>query len=339
MTPADRARQEMPEALCDLVQAPIRWQVVKTAFELKLFDQLTPPDGAAGIAERLGLHPVRTGLVLDALAALSLIRKRSDRYSLSADHAPYLTSTGACYLGDLLLSMSALRHAGLGTMPEMLRADFNQPIPPALRLDDAARWEKSVASLRAYHRTLSLPRAIAVLERLPEWPNVRRFLDLGAGSEVLGRHLAETRPDVETVLFDLPPSAALIRQALSGLTRGPTVVGGDFNRDDFGAGYDVIWCSMALYYARPDIVHLLERIRLGLSPRGVFVSCHEGLSDERTKPEPHVIGRLMPALRGQDLSFNQNEIAEAMKRAGFRSVETARYESPFGIIEVDIARG
>lgn len=33
-----------------------------------------------------------------------------------------------------------------------------------------------------------------------------------------------------------------------------------------------------------------------LAPGGVFVSFHEGLSDERTAPEPHVIGRLMPAL-------------------------------------------
>ncbi len=70
----------------------------------------------------------------------------------------------------------------------------------------------------------------------------------------------------------------------------------------------------------------------------MFVSFHEGLADERTAPETHVIGRLMPALRGQDVSFDLGRIAEAARQAGFLRIESRPVETAFGPMWADIAR-
>jgi hypothetical protein len=43
-------------------------------------------------------------------------------------------------------------------------------------------------------------------------------------------------------------------------------------------------------------------------------------------------------LSGQDLMFNSGEVAEAMTRAGFSSVESAIVETPMMPLELDIAR-
>lgn len=329
-------QSSLPAALYDLLQAPIRWQVVQTAFELQLFDGLTEPQPAAEVAAARGLDARRTALILDALAAMGIVEKSNGRYRIAPDNAAYLVTDGDRSLRDLLLFLPQLRHGGLDAMTAMLQGKADA-VPP---LDMAApdHWRRCVSSLRAFHRGMTLPRILDILKPLPEWPAARRFLDLGAGSEVLCRAIAERRPDMAVHLFDLPPSAAAIAEHLGQVGGRIHVIGGDYNQDDLGGPYDVVWAAMTLYYASPDLESLLRRIRNCLAPDGVFVSYHEGLRGERTAPEAHVIGRLMPALRGMDLSFDHGHIAGTLFRAGFDDVESRTDDTPFGEMAIDIAR-
>ncbi|WP_231889506.1 hypothetical protein PJ900_21615 [Tistrella mobilis] len=84
---------------------------------------------------------------------------------------------------------------------------------------------------------------------------------------------------------------------------------------------------------------MLARIRRALAPGGVFVTLHEALTAERTAPETHVTGRLVPALRGQDRSFDDGTIAAAMARAGFTRIDSRLVETAFGPFRMDCGRG
>jgi len=322
--------------LFDLVQAPIRWHVVRAALVLKLFDDLGETVAAEAIAAAHGLDAGRTALLLDALVAMGVLDKSPDGYRLNAAAAPYLSGENS--LARSLLQLGGLRQTGLERLPETLREGVLPP-RPGLDFDDARFWEGAVASLRSFHRALGCPAMLAILESLPEWPRARRFLDIGAGSEVLCRAVAERRPDIAVTLFDLPPCAARIGTDLASMERVEpiSIRSGDYNADDLGGDYDVIWASMTLYYAR-DLVAVLARIRRALAPGGVFVSLHEGLTGDRTAPEGHVVGRLVPALRGQDLSFEHGEIRTALEQAGFGAVDSRSIDTAFGPMDVDIAR-
>lgn len=85
-------RTSLPAVLYDLLQAPIRWQVVQTALELELFDCLTEPRSVEAVATARGLNARHTALVLDALAAMRLIEKSNGRYSIAPEHAAYIPS-------------------------------------------------------------------------------------------------------------------------------------------------------------------------------------------------------------------------------------------------------
>ena len=65
----------------DLVQAPIRWQVLRPALVLGVFDVLGEGDSASDVAARLGLKAERTVSFLDALVAMGLLRKTGGVYS------------------------------------------------------------------------------------------------------------------------------------------------------------------------------------------------------------------------------------------------------------------
>ncbi|WP_449229656.1 methyltransferase [Azospirillum argentinense] len=324
----------LPARLFDLIQAPLRWQLLAVGLEFGLFDRLAEPATAADLAASLSLDAGRLGRVLDALTAMDLLVKSEGRYRLTEEAAPYLLSDGERSLSDLLTTLPRVRHGDVSALLRTETADAP--------LDMAAPefWDRSAFSLRAFHRGMGTAAMTAVLDDLPEWPSARSFLDIGAGSETLALAVAERRPDMRAALVDLPPMAARISGRLA--VAGPagqrvTVIAGDFNDADLGGGYDVIWASLTLYYAH-DLVALLAKVRRALAPGGVFVSLHEGLTAERTRPETHVVGRLVAALRGQDRSFDRGAIADALSAAGFARVESRDITTAFGPFRLDCGR-
>lgn len=325
----------MPARLFDLIQAPLRWQLLKTGLDFGLFEHLDEPASADDVAAALGLDARRTGLVLDGLCAMELLKKHQGRYVLTPEAAPYLTRSGPLSLKDMLTTLPALRHGDIGAA---LCGDA-LPITPS-DMADPAFWARSADSLRAFHRAMAAETALSLLEAMPEWAGVRRFLDLGAGSEVLATRILQRRPDMRVSVFDLPPMADRIRAALepeNGVGSPIEILSGDYNDAPLGVDHDIIWAAMTLYYAR-DLVGFLGKIRRSLRKNGLFLSLHEGLRAERTAPESHVVGRLIPALRGQDRSFSQGEIADALEKAGFSKVDSQPVDTPFGPMRLDIGR-
>ncbi|GAB3120330.1 class I SAM-dependent methyltransferase [Novispirillum itersonii] len=329
-----------PSALFDLIQAPIRWEILRAALELGIVDDLADGGGrtVAETAAALSLDPRRTGLLLNAMTALGICRADGGRYSLPEDLAPYLCRDGARSMRDLLLTIVRVRH---GDVTDLVRQGDPGGGPD---MASPAFWDRSADSLRAFHRAMGTETALSVLRGLPEWASARRILDLGAGSERLALALAAEAPAGRAVtVLDLPPMADRIRSALArsphggGAGAGVQVIAGDFNAVPFGGPYDVIWAAMTLYFAR-DLGAVLTAARQALASGGVFVSFHEGLSEDRTGPETHVIGRLVPSLRGRDPSFHHGQIAAALRQAGFPQVDSVPVETPFGPMQADIAR-
>ncbi|GEO82707.1 class I SAM-dependent methyltransferase [Pararhodospirillum oryzae] len=316
--------------LFDLVQAPLRWQLIEIGLTLDLFDRLPTARTAADMARELDLDPRRLALVLDGLSALGALGKQDGHYALTAEGAAYLSSAGPLSLRPMLLNLASRRHAALADL-------LTEPPPPPLDMSDPAFWTRAAANLRAFHRAMALPVMLEALEGLASWPRARRVLDLGAGSDVLARAIVARSPEKTVTILDLPPLAAALAEgvAADGLEDRIIVRAGDYNTADLGQGHDVAWASMTLYYAH-DLEALCARVGAALAPGGVFVSFHEGLTDERTQPELHVVGRLTTALRGPNLSFDHGRIASALRRAGFARVDSHPVATPFGLMHLDV---
>lgn len=116
------------------------------------------------------------------------------------------------------------------------------------------------------------------------------------------------------------------------------VLGGDYNHDPIGEGYDLIWASNALNFARHDMDSLMKKSYDALNPGGVFISFQEGLTHERTKPGHVVLGMMSTSVMGQDICFDQGEIADSMLRVGFKSVRSRTLDTDWGPMDLDIGR-
>jgi len=329
-----------PGMIFDLLVGPVRMAVLKAALEMGMADLLAEAQTPEGLARSLDVEAGETNLVffLDAMSAMGFAEKKNGRYRNTQFAETYLRKGGPTYLGGLVENLSRMQHRNLDRIPELIRQG-----PPEVeardKLDGQEKWKQSVRHLACYQKAGMAERVADLVAALPEFPAMRRMLDLGCGPGLMCMATVLRHPSLEGVLCDLPPVMEVARQeiAAAGLEDRISAIGGNYNEVDFGSGYDLIWASHTLYYAK-DLDALFTRIHDALNPGGVFISFHEGLTDERTRPASLVLSRLSLALEGQDVSFEQGEIASRLPGAGFSFVETRTLTLPLGPMELVLGR-
>lgn len=329
-----------PGMVFELMIAPVRMAVLQAAVQMEMADVLADNGEPEAIARVLEVQGGEDNLVyfLDAMASMGFVEKRRGRYTNTAFAESYLRKGSPAYLGGLVETLSDMQHRNLARIPELVRSG-----PPVVDkgklLHEEEHWKQSVRHLACYQKAGMAQRVSDLVASLPEYPAMRRMLDLGCGPGIMCMAMVERHPEMQGVLCDLPTVMEVAREEIeaAGLAQRVSTIAGDYNQVDFGTGYDLVWASHTLYYAK-DIDRLFSRVHEALNPGGVFICLHEGLSRERTRPAGIVLSRLSLALEGQDVSFEQGEISSRLPAAGFASLETRELMLPMGEVELVIAR-
>lgn len=323
----------------DWLLGPVRLAVLETALELGIADILAETGDPAEVARRLGAHPGNTLLFLDALTTMGLAEKREGRFANTSLAERHLRRTSGTYFGGLVENLKTLQLRNLDRLAALVRQGPPAELKREKRLDEEAHWRAAAHGLACYQRSGLARLAADLVAALPEAQRLRRLLDLGGGPGIAGMEIVERHPGMTGVLCDLPTVAEVAREEIAarGLEDRMSVLPGDYNALDLGAGYDLVWASNTLYYAR-DLPAFLAKAHAALQPGGVFLSLHEGLEGERTRPAFHVLSRLPLALEGQDVSFEAGQIARAMLEGGFQTVESRELLLPMGAVRLDVGR-
>lgn len=325
--------------LYTLLTGPVRMQLLLAGIELKVFNLLTHEVSAADVAKEKGAHPDNMRVLLDALTAMALVKKSGGRYVNMPLARDYLVEESDTYLGEMMATLASLQHSQLADIAKMVMGG-PLPLPPGSDLRRREKWARSTGYLANYQRAGMAQDAVRFVSRLPEFSGFQKMLDLGGGPGLIGISLVRAHPHMTGVIFDLPGvvDAAGEQRREYGVEDRIAVMAGDYNQDPFGSGYDLIWASMNLYYVRDGLEAFMERVHEALNPGGIFISLHEGLGKERTRPEAMVLNRLTQALMDRDVSFDKGRIARALIRSGFHSVQSEPMETPVGPMEIDVAR-
>ena len=327
------------EELYRMLIAPIKLKLLLTGIELGVFNHLSDPRSADAVTEAIGTHPENTRLFLDGLAASDLVMKREGLYQNTPVTQAFLVEGSSTFLGLMFPFWTQMWHASLDDMSKLVKEGAPQHSPERDRGSEEM-WVQFAASNANGLRAGTAQQAVEIVSELPEFPSFRKMLDLCGGPGLVGIAIVSAHPSMEGVIFDQPP---IIKMAESFIKEYEmedrmVVLGGDFNHDSIGDGYDLIWASSVLNLNKDDIDSLMKKIYDALNPGGVFISFHDGMTHERTKPDLMVLGWLPIALMGQDMGLDQGFIADSMLRVGFKSVRSRTLETPFGPMDLDIGR-
>ncbi|MDH5714653.1 MAG: acetylserotonin O-methyltransferase [Candidatus Aminicenantes bacterium] len=317
----------------------IKSKLISTGIELKIFNQLSEPKSAEAVARTIGTHPGNTKLFLDALAAIDLVMKKNSLYHNAPITQAFLVEGSPTFLGPMLTLTCQMGYVAMENLPGLVREGPHQ-LSPEADMDTEETWAQFGAAMANYQRAGLAQQAVQIVSELPEFPLFKKMLDLGGGPGVVGIAIVAAHPSMKGVIFDKPAVVKVAENFIREYEMEDRieVLGGDYNHEPIGDGYDLIWASAALYSARNNIDSLMKKIYDVLNPGGVFVAFHEGLTNERTKPDIHVLFSFSMALMGQDACFDQGFIADSMLSVGFKSVRSRTLDTSIGPMDLDIGR-
>ncbi|PCI86519.1 MAG: hypothetical protein COB24_09385 [Hyphomicrobiales bacterium] len=318
--------------LFDWLHAPIRYALLEWAIDEQIFEHCKAGMSCKTIAEKTNFKPEKLAGLLNALVSMGLLELKNECYHSALNFIAYLTQQSEFCLLPTLKSLAKLRHAGLDKLSEFARGVAPQAEPP---LFDAEHWGKSTKSLRAFHKACAVEVQFSTLKTAPNWSEAKTILDLGAGSDILAQAIITEFPDKHVSLFDVSQAAAQIQPYVADIDN-ISMLAGDYNVSLPDQSFDLIWASMSLYFVKGDLVGFLKKLKNMLNENGCFVSFHEALTDQKTAPEQHIIGRLIPTLKDRNYSFELGYIQQAALKAGFIHHSSRSIPTAFGPFELDI---
>lgn len=293
--------------------------VLGAAAELDLFTILSRrPASAAGLAELLGSDPRATAMLLDAVAAVGLLDKQGQEYSLPEELRPWLVD------GSPQSVLPMIRHRtnimrGWSQLAWVTQAGMPCPRPASIRGAEADR----AAFIAAMH-TVSGPMADELVAQLGP-PQLTHLLDVGGASGTWTLAFLRAVAESRATIFDLPDAIEQARERIAGTEFADRValVAGDFYRDDLPGGADLAWVSAIVHqHSRKHNRELFAKVAAALQPGGKIAVRDVVMEPSRTRPvlgAMFAINMLVNTATGGTFTFE--ELAEDLRAAGFADPE------------------
>ncbi len=295
-------------------------RVMLTAAELDVFTHLD--EGAltaSQVAGRIGCDIRATERLLNALAALDLLEKQGDLFSLSA-RGSLLSSRHPETMLPMLLHFNGLWH-GWGQLTTVIRE--GKPVGRAGTETDGAARRAFIGAMDAASRELSFKIADSF-----SGTRFRRLLDIGGASGTYTRAFLRKNAHMTGVLFDLPSVIPIAREKMEaeGLMERVALVAGDYNKDALPGGCDLALLFAVIHQNSPEQnLDLFRKIYRVLEPGGVLLIRDFIMDSSRTTPTSgalFAINMLVNTPTGDTYTFD--ELSTSLRDAEFVNIELLR---------------
>lgn len=310
-----------PEMLYKLVYGTTKSWLLITAIEFEVFDLTAEYRAADEIAAILKTHKANTILFLNALCAIDLLEKKDQAYRNTPLSDTFLVRGKDCYLGQFL---TISEQWNFQTREQMKESIKNGPAPHTDKIGDREdMFAPHVNAMRNYARSGIAQFMAKQISRLPEFAGMKKMLELGGAHGMDCIAVTQKSAELQGIVFDTPSVIKTTRNIISeyGMEKRVTVMEGDYTTDPIGVGYDLIYAKATLNFFKDNLDPLFTKIHGALNPGGIFISVHDGLTNEGTTPPNMVISWLPTGLSSRDLSLDRDVIPDAMLRAGFKTVK------------------
>ena len=325
------ARREGAE-MFDLVAGFVQSQVLMAVVELRLLHRLIDrPHSAAGLAHEAGIAVERMEILLQAAAALGLIRRQRDgRFTIARK--------GAAMLGVPGLEAMILHHRAFYRDMEdpvaLLRGEVDTELANFWPYVFGARGDVDPAVTQTYSDLMADSQGLVAQDtlRLVDLSGVTRLLDVGGGSGAFLLAVAQACPKPELMLFDLPDVVPTARSRFDAAGQGARLMvhGGSFRSDSLPDGADAISLIRVLYDHADDTVRgLLSKIYDTLPAGGRLIISEPmsgGAAPERAG-DVYFAFYTMAMRTGKTRS--SEEISRFCKKAGFVQIKRPASHRPY----------
>jgi 2-polyprenyl-3-methyl-5-hydroxy-6-metoxy-1,4-benzoquinol methylase len=314
-----------PDSIRETAIAFQRGRVLLTAYELDLFTVLGEKNRSAiEVAKALGTAERATDRLMNTLCAMGLLEKKEGKFSNTPLSSKFLVKGKPDFMAGLMHTVhlwdtwstltQAVRHG---------RSVVARPID-----ERGEKW--LTAFIAAMHERAR--RHAPALVPLLNLSGVSRVLDVGGGSGAYAMAFVRAREGISATVFDLPNVVPLTQGYIAeeGLSDRVETVVGDYNVDELGSGFDLVFLSAIIHSNSPEQNRsLIRKCSKALIPQGQVVVQDFIVDEDRTSP---AFGALfaLNMLVGTEAgdTFTESEVRAWMEEAGLSGV--VRKDTDFG---------
>jgi hypothetical protein len=239
------------------------FQAIMAAHELSLFSALAEPIHATTLAQNNGLDSHLCTLLCETLTAEGLLEKEQEQYTLSPYARTYLLPSSPFYQGNALAFMRHLSRLWSG-LPEIVRNG------PVVFEKEQLFHDLIIPSMADMTRCGLLQDVCSQVAAFPEFRNAKSLLDLGGGHGLYSIAFSGLNPGLHAVIFDLPHVCKKTEEFIKAYKADRvTTLSGDFNHDNIGGPYDIIFSSSNPGGKDPS---LIGKISGAINPGGLYIN-------------------------------------------------------------------
>ncbi|MFM1863721.1 MAG: hypothetical protein RLZ26_2243 [Pseudomonadota bacterium] len=310
-------------AIFDIMAGFVNAQVLMALVELRVLERLA--DGPARpevLAPRLGLDARRAEILLQAGAALGLIRRRRDgSFALGLRGAAFLGVPG---LGPMVRHHRVL-YGDLADPVALLRGETEPALARFWPYVFGAAGATDLGDAALYSDLMAQSQALVAADTLAavDLGGVRRLLDVGGGTGAFLAAVGRAHPGIALALFDLPAvlEGAGARLAAAGMPGRVQLCPGSFRDDPLPTGQDAISLVRVLYdHADETVAALLRAAHEALPPGGRIIISEPMSGGARPDRATDVYFAVYTLAMGTGRTRSAAEIAALLTRAGFVSI-------------------
>ncbi|MDP3896279.1 MAG: methyltransferase [Mesorhizobium sp.] len=319
-------------ALFDLTAGFVYSQILYACVRVDLFQKLAAgPLSVAAVAHATGLPPFGAERLLKAAAALDLVESRSgERYALGPLGAALVGNDGVTAmiahhrilyedLRDPLSLLAGTAKAGLQNYWAYAGGECDTPAEPRRHGD--------------YTALMAASQAFVTAEILDAYSLERhgRLLDVGGGDASFLIAASRVAPELDLMLFDLPPVAAIAGQRLNaaGLAGRARAYGGSFLVDPLPSGADLVTLNRVLHDHDDDAaLAILRAIRRAIAPGGTLLVVEPMAGTPGAEASGDAYFGFYLLAMGQGRPRTAAEISAMLVRAGFETIGTVATNTP-----------
>ena len=309
------------EAAGDLLEAQWRFRASRAlmaAHQLGVFKALREPKTAADVAAECATDPRMTEKLLIACCALGVARRREARFELTSLARDTLLPESPRYLGGVLDHGEALWWSSTG-LPDIIRTGGRGggTMPPEHYISHwHEHWIWAMHGMAANGVGQWVARQLDLSDR-------KLLLDVGGGPGTYAIAMCQRFPNLRAVVWDVPGTIPIAREVIERFNIGDRVAvqEGDWNRDEFGTGYDCLFLSNIMHGPGSQAETRLAQAMRALEPGGLLITHDFLLDNDKSGPLPAALFNLMIG------TYTVNEMIATVREAGFVDASLVAYNA------------
>ena len=265
-------------------------------------------------------------MLLDALAAMSLLSKTPAGYTNTPAAADFLSKNSDRYIGYMIMHHHHLADSWVHLDEAVTRGGPIRERSPV----SSEEWREAFL-MGMFNNAMAMAPDVADSIDLS---GCTRLLDMGGGPGTYAIHFCRANPDLTAVVFDLPATRPFAEKTIArfGLSDRIVFTDGDYTTGDIPLeqGFDAAWLSHVLHGEGPEQASGIVSHAAGKLVSGGQLLIHDFiLDDTRDRPEFAALFSLNMLLGTQSgQSYSESEIREMMARAGLTDIVRIDYTGP-----------